>query len=149
MDDPKVGKVETPEQQMVRLSAEIESAVQRGIVADNATLKRRNRVLVIGVSMLLAMQIFQTGRTVFVSGPILSRLDAQAGALEEQREVLGEVQIVVDDLQAYVNDLRARRDDGPDPATVNALRQIAEIRALLCQIDDPVRAEACSQFTDG
>jgi hypothetical protein len=100
-------------------------AIVKSITADNARFRRRNAVLLTVVLLLLLMQVFQTYRSVFTTGPILDRLDGN--------------QEGIDALVSFVEDVKADAADN-EPVDLQVF-----IR-LLCASDDPVRQAACIEI---
>lgn len=64
-------------------SEAIETLTKESIIADNAKFRRRNGVLVALVSLLLILQLIQTGRELFVIGPQRDDIETVVQILEE------------------------------------------------------------------
>lgn len=114
----------------------IEEATRKAVIVENNVFKRRNRVLVVLLAGVLLIQIVTGVREVFVEAP----------RRENTRDLLTDLQEANEGITHLVEFVAEAQSAGPSPETVQVFRDAAEIREIVCTIQDPAVQEACQRL---
>lgn len=111
----------------------LENTLVSSVTQENRTFKRRNRTLVIMLGLLLALNLWREGRSLFVTGPQINDIEDLVVSIDKQSDEVSEI-------VSYVRELREREEagQGGDGGAALFLR-------VLCASEDPVRLAVCAE----
>lgn len=139
-----VAAMETQSEVFTKQSQETKDALLEATAKENEVFKRRNRLLIILLSIVLILAVIREARSIFETGPLLTNMKNALEGIEDNQGGIDELVTFVRDIQEQTC-VPSEQPTGTCPPNETE-QAVGAIISLLCSSEDDVRAEACRQL---